>query len=223
MSSYGHPAGYQFKSAVEKLHALAPHFPGLYGDHVEELAAPYAGNMPEGAEELLVCPKPSKVIMTGSYHEALDKALRALGRITAFRNLQECELGPERMRLTEKTAAALAKLEKETPGDYLVIPAQMGSRYMGDHLIVVRCYFSANEFGLGPFEVACYLLSSPEWLSVSQDTGIDCAGVEYREDLDDDDFDECLRFFCDIDALSFLSFFTSVGYAEFGSASGFLR
>lgn len=126
------------------------------------------------------------------------------------------------MRLTEKTAAALKKLEEETPGDYLVFPAQLGSRHAGRSVRRARACFGAEEFGLGPFEVASYLLTTPERFTRWGDLVIDCAGVEYQPSPDKE-FGHCLYFNFDYGRLHFSGRWTGDADGFFGSASGFLR
>lgn len=221
-SKYSYPQGFTFKTAAEKLLVLAKHFPELDGSYIGELADGYSrtGQLQSGEEELLVWPKPSRV--AGNYNEALIQVLEMLGSTRPFQNWRDGQLGPELLRLTEKTAAALAKLEVETPGDYLVIPVQMGLRHRGRSVRRARVCMEEKEFGLGPLEVACYLLSCPERFGRWEDLAIDCAGVEYRL-KPDGEFASCLYFCFDDGELHLGRRWADDTPGYFGSASGFLR
>ncbi|OGY24149.1 MAG: hypothetical protein A2172_01225 [Candidatus Woykebacteria bacterium RBG_13_40_15] len=230
-SSQGYPDGYRFKSAAGKLLALQSlHLLGTddYGSHVKELATHYARNMPKGAEELLVCPKPSRAKewgLTYSYNLPLSSALIILDRAIKprFQNWWKDEqLGDtEMLRLTDKTAAALDKLEAETPGDYLVIPVQMGMRHRGRSARRAVACFAENEFGLGPLEVAYYLASCPERFVMWYDLGIICAGAECK-DSPKGEFDGCPAFNEHQDRIN-LRYRRADEYSDlYGVATGFL-
>ncbi|MCH8821006.1 hypothetical protein IID23_00605, partial [Patescibacteria group bacterium] len=155
-SSYVYPEDYPFKPAFGKLLALSLPFPDLDGSKVDILSTELSRQTPLGTEELLVCPKPS--LIAGNYHEALVNVLELLGKTRNLKNQREGWLNSPFMELSEKTAEAIAKLERKTAGDYLVIPVQMGMRHRGRSVRRARECFIHNEFGLGPYEVVCYLL-----------------------------------------------------------------
>lgn len=213
--------GQLMKSPAEKLAVLARHWPTFDGSHVQRLAEDILneGALGEG-EETLVMPKPS--LLGSTYNDALSAMLSVLGQTRAFRNWREGQLGTSNMRLTEKTAAALKKLEEETPGDYLVFPAQFGTRHAGRSVRRARACFDEQEFGLGPYEVAAYLLTTPERFTRWEDLVIDCAGVEYKLSTVEG-FGFCLYFDFNYGLLRF-AYSWSVNAIDFsGSASGFLR
>jgi hypothetical protein len=221
-SEYGYPEGFSSKSPAEKLAVLTKHFPNLDASKVDELvlAIVNSGGLREGEEELLICPKPSMI--ANNYDDALIKVLEILGASRAFKNWRDGQLDNEHMRLTPKTMDAIAQMEQETPGDYLVFPVQMGMRHRGKSIRRARVCFEENEFGLGPLEVACYLLTTPERFGRWEDLGVDCAGIEYRFEVGGG-FDDALCFYFYGGRLRFSRRWIDRVSGSFGSASGFLR
>ncbi|MBU0648499.1 hypothetical protein KJ969_00060 [Patescibacteria group bacterium] len=174
-SNLGYPDGFRIRTPEEQLKVWEKHFPKLNRGHVLELAGK---PLSDSAEGWAVIPKPSKIGKT--YHQALDKMLKLIAQSRKFQNWREGELGPEYVRLVEKTKQILNKLEKETMGDFLVFPFQFGLRWAcSKSMRWVRTYFSDNEFGLGPYEVAALLATHPDRITASGQLYIDCAGSEY--------------------------------------------
>ncbi len=77
-----------------------------------------------------------------------------------------------------KTRNALQQLWQEQPGDFFVVPAQLGSRYLGLTYRDVRHNFQTNEFCLGPYEIMAILLTHPERLRLWEDPSIHAAGLD---------------------------------------------
>ena len=214
VSEYDYPTGWGLKSVDEQLMILNDFFPNL------TFEAEIPASLPEGAEGWLVAPKPSRIAKT--YNEALERLLSILtGARSAFSNWREGKLGPEYLRLAEKTVQALDILERSTPGDYLVLAIQCGLRYRASSVSQARESFEEKEYGLGPFEIASLLLTHPERLADYEHLGIDCAGVEYAPNADRN-FSHSLYFIWDEQGLCFdCSYAEAIG-PGFGSASGFL-
>lgn len=216
-SSYGYR--WQLKSLAEQLAVLQgfERFKMLDASRVTELAEAFSG-LPEGADGLVVIPKPSKVV--DSYNEAvvLMTELMASQRKDWY-NYREGRLGPKYLRLTEKTQQALSRLEQKT-GDYLVIPVQTGLRHRGRSVRRARVMMSDNEFGLGPYEVGIILLTHPERLQKYEHLAIDCAGCEYCPDADGE-FSVSLCFRWCVGRLEFYYHWVGTVTRHFGSASGF--
>lgn len=212
--SYCYPEGWGLKPVDEQLRLLGQRFPGL------ELHAEAPSALPEGAEGWLLVPKPSRV--AGSYHEALQRVLAMPPRQgAAFVTSQEGKLGPEHLRLTPKTTEALDRLERATPWDFLMLAVQCGLTYCSRSSTQVRRGFREGEFGLGPFEVACLLLTHPERLADYEHLGIDCPGCEYSP-VAGGEFNGTLYFIWTMDGIC-LSFSSAEGGAPgFGSASAFM-
>lgn len=130
--------------------------------------------LPNGAESVFAIPRWEKIGST--YNEALEIVLAVLERThKPFVNYREVALGPDRLRQSKETVHAFQKLESW--GDFYLVPAQLGSKYLGKSMDTVRKEFTANEFGLGALEVACILITHPNLLK--EGGGIDCPGDEF--------------------------------------------
>lgn len=214
-AAYCYPEGWRLKPVDEQLQLLSQRFPGL------ALHAEVPPALPDGAEGWLLVPKPSRV--AGSYHEALQKVLAMPPEQgAAFVTSQEGKLGPDHLRLTSRTSEALDRLERSTQWDILILAVQCGLTYCSRSSDDVRGGFRQGEFGLGPYEVACLLLTHPERLADFEHLGIDCPGCEYTPDAGGD-FDNTLYFIWTMDGIC-LSYSTArSGAPGFGSASAFTQ
>lgn len=174
-SKYGYPKKFHYRSIEEQVAFWTQQYPDLDATHVADLTA---AHLPEGAESWVVMPKPSNLGET--YHDALEVVLDLIIKSRPFKNWREGQLSPDYFRLSEKTKQALDTLEKETPGDFLVIAVQFCKRHLGRSIRRARVCFASNEFGLGPYEVICMFLLHPEWISgTEEEFYIFCAGAEY--------------------------------------------
>ena len=174
-SNYGYPLDFYFRSIADQLKVWGKHFSDFDNSYVPSLVC---RPLPSGAEHWGIIPKPSK--LGSNYHEALDKMLGLVAKQSKFQNWQGGELGPDYLQLVEKTAQIIAQMEKETPGDFLVLPYQFGMRWRGKSVRRAQVLFDDNEFGLGPYEIAALLLAHPNRISGLEQLYIDCAGCEYR-------------------------------------------
>ncbi len=219
-SDFGYPKGFRFRTVAEQVGRLSKEFPNLDARYVESLSL---GDLPKGAEGWGVIPKPSKV--AESYHGALAKSIELLSEQNGnkFKNWREGWLTKKHFRLLEKTEKALAKLEKETPGDYLVIPFQFGKRWGGRSVRHTQVRFAEDEFGLGPYEVAILLLTHPDRITGAGQLYIDCAGCEYRTYVSESAFPFCLSFHWrdNVEQLVLYYYRTDDALEHWGSASGF--
>ena len=219
-SDFGYPKGFRFRTVAEQVERLSKEFPNLDARYVESLSL---GDLPKGAEGWGVIPKPSKV--AESYHGALAKSIELLSEQNGnkFKNWREGWLTKKHFRLLEKTEKALAKLEKETPGDYLVIPFQFGKRWGGRSVRHTQVRFAEDEFGLGPYEVAILLLTHPDRITGAGQLYIDCAGCEYRTYVSESAFPFCLSFHWrdNVEQLVLYYYRTDDALEHWGSASGF--
>ncbi len=105
--------------------------------------------------------------------------------------------------------------------DTLVVPAQFGIRHRGRSVRRARETFTANEFGLGPFETGCMLLTHPERLEDYDDLWPDCAGSEYAPG-EDGDFSGAPYFYFGDGEVGFGTSWVGHAREGFGSASAFL-
>ncbi len=220
-SSIGYPKGWKLRDISEQLTILQKieEFKVLNARHVIRMAK-HLSDVPEGADGLVIIPKPCRV--ANSYNEAvvLMTELMAKNR-KDWHNYRGGKLGPEYLRLTEKTKQVIIRLEKETPGDYLVIPVQTGLRHRGRSMRRANVMFIDREFGLGSYEIGIILLTHPERLREPEHLGIDCAGCDYSP-CANGDFFRVLDFRQSIDGLRFGCWANSA-LQHFGSASGFVE
>ena len=178
-SSYGYLSGYKPKGITEQTNILRQLFSGIgYAD--EKLADQ---PLPANAEGWFAIPRWQKVAKT--YGEAAEKVLELIKQQHKgkFYNWREGKLGEQYLRQHERTAKKLHVLgDQQKDYDILVVPAQFGLRHRGRSVRRAREVFTANEFGLGAFEIGCMLLTHPERLVSYDDLWIDCAGDEYAPD-----------------------------------------
>ena len=157
------------------------HFPNLNAAQMLACSNDLPG-LPIGAEGHFVIPKPERIAK--NYHEALEKILEIIGKTRSFTNWRKGELGPKRLKLTERTKAGLAMLSAKYEGDYFLLPAQFGLTYRGKSVQRTRVLYTPTEFGNDPLSVGAMLVTHPERLQSSNDLFIDCPGAEYDYNAD---------------------------------------
>jgi len=194
-SSDGYLSGYKPKSITEQINILRQLLPGIgYADGQS---------------------------VAKTYEEAVKKVLELIKqqRDGKLYNHREGQLGAKYLRQHERTVKKLEVLADQQKGyDILVVAAQFGLRHRGRSVRRACEVFTANEFGLGAFEIGCMLLTHPERLRDYDDLWIDCAGDEY---------DVYSLFYCtpyfgfSVGKIVFGAGVASQG-SGYGSASGFL-
>ncbi len=180
-SDYMYPEGYKVKRITTQTNILRQLIPGI-GFADEKLAEQ---PLPPNAEGWFAIPRWQKVAKT--YGEAVEKVLKLIRQQHKgkFYNWREGKLGEQYLRQHERTAKKLQVLGyQQKDYDILVVPAQFGLRHRGRSVRRAREVFTANEFGLGAFEIGCMLLTHPERLVSYDDLWIDCAGDEYAPGAD---------------------------------------
>jgi len=217
-SSYGYLSGYKPKGITEQTNSLRQLFPGI-GFANEKLAEQ---PLPPNAKGWFAIPKWQSVAKT--YNEAVQKVLDLIKkqRKGKFYNWREGKLGEKYFRQHERTAKKLETLaEQQKDYDILVVAAQFGLRHRGRSVRRAREVFTANEFGLGAFEIGCMLLTHPERLVSYDDLWIDCAGNEYGPGADGD-FSDAPFFDFGVGEVGFGADWFGHARSGYGSASGFL-
>src|SRR3989338_9331948 len=187
--SLPYPLGFRHRSVDEQmvvwrelcLNRDASYVPNLVGKYV-----------PRGPEFWFICPKPMKVTRGYVYGASLDWALANIAKQRTLKNWREGRLTPEHLLLVEKTKEAHVLLNQQH-GDYWVFPAQLGLQHGGRSMRKARLCLREPEFGLGPYEGACAMLTHPNRISGSGQLWLDCAGCEYSSDADGR-FGGCLGF-----------------------------
>lgn len=217
-SSYGYLSGYKPRGITEQTNILRQLFSGI-GFADEKLAEQ---PLPANTEGWFAIPKWQSVAKT--YNEAVEKVLELIKkqRKGKFYNWREGKLGAKYLRQHERTTKKLETLAEQQKGyDILVVAAQFGLRHRGRSVRRAREVFTANEFGLGAFEIGCMLLTHPERLQNYDDLWIDCAGNEYAPGAGGDF--SLVPFFVFIDGgVLFGTFWFGGANVYSGSASGFL-
>jgi len=217
-SDYGYLSGYKPKGITEQTNILRQLIPGIgYAD--EKLAEQ---SLPPNAEGWFAIPKWQSVAKT--YEEAVEKVLELIKqqRDGKLYNWREGKLGVKYLRKHERTAKKLEALADQQKGyDILVVAAQFGLRHRGRSVRRAREVFTANEFGLGAFEIGCMLLTHPERLQHYDDLWIDCAGDEYAP-VADGGFSRAPYFGFYGGGVGFGTGWVGSSSGSFGSASGFL-
>ena len=221
-SNYGYPSDYRHKELTEQTNILRRHFPGVgFTDpdlHEQIVRGKVA--LPEGAEGWYAVPRWQEFAPT--YEEALALALKKLGETRKFCNYRTGQLGPDRLRQSERTAHAMDIIGGDQKGDILIVAGQFGLRHRGKSVRRAREVFKKrNEFGLDSFAIACMLLTHPERLVQWVQLHVDCAGDEYKP-VANEQFSYAPIFFWDGGEAGFdIDCFVDVA-ADFGSVSGFL-
>lgn len=211
-----YPPAYRPKPIEAQVSELRRIFPEL-GPCMEKLAR---NELPEGPEAWFAIPRWQ--LLAPTYNEAVDRAVAALATRRRFSHRLLERTGPNFLRRTDRSVAALERLTEMQPGqDILALPAQFGMLHRGASARRAREGMAGNEFGLGVFSVVCMLLTHPERLSSEQTLMIDCSGDEYSF-RGDSKFDRVPLFDFDISGIEFSVFYEDRAWNLWGTPSGFL-
>jgi hypothetical protein len=217
-SDYGYLSGYKPKGIKEQVNILRKLFSGI-GVADEKVAEQ---PLPANTEGWFAIPRWQSVAET--YEEAVQKVLDLIKkqRKGKFYNWREGKIGAQYLRQHERTVKKLGQFSDQQKGyDILVVACQFGLRHRGRSVRRAREVFTANEFGLGAFEVGCMLLTHPERLQHLDDLWIDCAGDEYAPAADGGFSDApCFRF--DGGRVEFDAHWFDDARSHYGSASASL-
>lgn len=234
-SSRTYPDGYSVKTLEVQTDIIRQALPELslgmdvahHVTHLNEFRT--KTELPTGAEGFFFIPRWQKVAPT--YGEALEKVLALLAKSRKFYNYRDGQLGEKQLRQSVRTSEMLAKLADLSaeasakvggqPGDFIIIPAQVGMKHRGRSVRRAREIFTANEFGLDAFTIACILLAHPEREQMWEQLHIDCSGDEYSP-FAGGRFDDAPYFRFNDGRLEFDTFWISNVNDFYASASGFL-
>jgi len=220
-STYTYPPGYAIKPITEQMETLVRHFPSLNAEQTRIFIKDELPKLelPEGAEGWFAIPRWQKLGAT--YGEALQLTLSKLAETRTLYNYREGQIGPDRLRQHERTVRMMSEIEKQQPGDILIVPAQFGLRHRGRSVRRAREVFTSNEFGLGAFACGCMLLTHPEREQKWEQLHVDCSGDEYDPGAGGR-FDGAPRFNLNDDGLEFVTGWVDRPGQGFGAVSGFL-
>ena len=217
-SNYGYLSGYRGpKIIADQLRILRQYFPQL-GDADEGVAKQ---DLRSGSEGWFAIPRWQAIAAT--YGEALELVLEALKkqRKGKFENYRKGQLGPNRLRETDRKRLAFERLSSEQSGhDILVVAAQFGLRHRGRSVRRARAVMGGKEFGLGAFENGIMLLTHQDRLMNYDDLWIDCAGDEFSSDAAGQ-FEYCPYFLFDDGQLEFDTHWFDDAHGYYGSVSAF--
>jgi len=98
-----------------------------------------------------------------------------------FTHYRKGALGPDRIKCIEQIVDLRKKLEKETPGDVLILDVDMGNRYAGWTPRRARSssLLKRDQLALSSVDVAWILLSNPNRLQSNIELSIDAVMEEY--------------------------------------------
>ncbi len=215
-SDYVYPSGYGPNDITAQTNILRDLFPGV--SYAKEILG--ESSLSRGAEAFFAIPKWQTVADT--YEKAVEKVLEALASQRAFYNYRKGQLGSEHLKRSERTERMLQTLAQQQGNqDILLVPAQFGLKHRGKSVRRAREIFTAQEFGLGAFEVGIMLLTHPERLIDYDDLWLDCPGDEYSPDADGL-FDSAPYFGFDGGGVGFIAGWAGEALAHYGSVSAFL-
>jgi hypothetical protein len=222
-STRTYPAGYAHKPVCEQLVVLASDLSSV-GVHLDSSRILSCSKeplvLPVGAEAPFAVPKWHRVAQT--YNEATEKVFAALARKRKFTNWREGKLGPKYLRLSDRTQWAHEMLDKQYPGDYMLVFAQFGLLWRGRSVRKVRVNYAPHEFGLGPYEVGVMILSHAERIvGDPNELYIDCPGAEHAPGGDGEFLSAPIFDWSDA-GLLFDTVFVDFPSSYCGSASSFL-
>ena len=116
------------------------------------------------------------------YCRAVQLLLDKLAASRSFHNYREGQIDPAHLRMTTRTAEAMAQIVAEQPGDILIIPAQLGMRHRGRSVRRAREVFVGNEFGLSSLMGVSIALTHPERFVRWEELDMDFSGDEFSTD-----------------------------------------
>lgn len=183
-----HPRTAPWLLEIEAQYVLALSLPGLSlkldPTKAENLIERYKDvALSEGAEGLIICPKPS---VLQREHEAFSRAFLKTEFTNPVALHSHVSRDPGRVLMALRTAAAFSRLERETPGDYLVLPAQFGARHAGTCAAEVmhKVAGTEREFCLDLDTVGYVALI--HWPEIIEESSlrIECAGTWYAASND---------------------------------------
>jgi len=224
-SLYTYPESYKgAKPIADQIKTLVELF-GVRGD----MALQYAKSLPQLSEgiEWFAIPKfqflvPEEKNITLQYCKATEIVLEKIREVFPLYSWRhELLIGPQHLRVSIRTFGAMIQLEKEQPGDVLIIPAQLGLKHRGRSTRRSREVFDENEFGLWTSAVGIIALTHPERFTHFNELDIYCAGDEIS--ISSGDFFVKVPSFCFIGGLlRFGAHDINFKNPGFGSASFFL-
>lgn len=221
----GYDEEYEPSTWKEQLEILSGFYPELDSSHVSALVRA-CGKLPEGAELIQVSPKMSALGKGlsdpyGADCAAILEILLSNLKPLELKNHAAKVLNPQQYQLLSSARKVQERLEKETPGDFLVFPIQSGILYAGYSTNAGRWAIEAsgNQWPLPSWIVGHHVLTNPDRLGA--DLWLDCPGDEVRLSSNGH-FEDSTYFFPGIAKLHFSYGALSTHVDSCAPASGFL-
>lgn len=236
-SSYTYPNEYKGPKPIEdQIKAIAKIF-----DLDSASALEYAKNLPQlpdGAEGWFAIPSvdalaakhfPEVIDPAEKYCQAVELVHAKIADSRSFHNYREGQITPAQLRLSARTAHALASVaETQEASDLptgqagiLIVAAQLGLRHRDRSVRRAREVFVGSEFGLGSLAVGSIVLTHPERLVRFEELDMDCSGDEFSPEADGV-FSRSPYFVFSGGKVGFGTSFVGDPGDFFGSVSGFL-
>lgn len=249
-SEYVYKAGFPKKTWQQRLDILRNNFGGLFYEGLEDFIALLKQRGVDEWVDDAVNPYlvPDWRAVGETYAEATVKAWARVAEKAIYKghntyNYREGVLTEDRLKLVDDefyrqlesewgcqlhgipTATAHERLRELRTTALTVWPifAQTGLRHRGRSVRRGHVMYSETEWALGPFEVACIILTDGEdRLTAYEHLGIDAPGAFYKPGADEE-FGSALIFYFSDDRLGLSDGWVSNPVQEFGSASASLR
>jgi len=193
-TKHGYPENYQPPSIAEQAAILKQFFPNLDVEGLEKYSAIYPRRLAIAelnADGVSVIPKWYKLCSQApSYQAVVVLVLEALSRCYhgRFTNavFGPVEYGSILMETKEKAGACKYLNSLNVLSDTLVLPTQLGARWVGVSINDARKNIEKyeDEFPLGLYEVGILLLTHQNRFQNDTDLKIDCAGDCYQYSKD---------------------------------------
>ncbi len=121
------------------------------------------------------------------YCQSLDLIDLEIQKRRFFTNELQGKIDPDHFKQNHHTKGSLEYIQKEQPGDILIVECQLGMVNKFKSVQNVRESLPKKEFCLTLFQVLCIVITHPELLSDKRNLAIDCAGdhlspYKYKKD-----------------------------------------
>lgn len=194
-------SGWEAERISTQLDTLQEFYSYLDASHVQNLAGQI--ELPEGADGVFVIPKLSRVAerfnitdpFVSGYGRLLKQSVLNYLEISKGISSEPLSLTAGEVQMRESASSEIQKLEETTPGDFLVIAAQAGRKYIGFSPRNARWEIehSETEFPMPAWVAAHLVLANPKRLAGRMQVELDCVGDDYAPKLTGK-YEQCLYF-----------------------------
>lgn len=217
-SSYTYPPEYKLESVERQIDILRQHFPKLNPDkalrYMREVYSSLV--LPDWVEGPFVVIGDNTI--GANYCEEVEMIFGAIKSTRSFENYRKGQIDSAHLQRTEKTLERWELLNQAQPGDFKILPGQLGLRHRGrSSRRALECFEPKTECGFGSRDGGCIALTHPKRFVRSEELDIDLPGDKFSPD-GDGVFSEapCLDF---RDWLGFGAWDVGLANGSYGSAS----